>query len=424
MVTTASSTARALHFPKLSLRIWAIIVGVLLVLGLTVMWRGHSDSAVAYRTVAVKRGPLTVAVSATGIVQPEEVIDVGAQVAGLIVGFGTDQDGKAIDYGSVVEEGTVLARIDDSLYRSDAAQATAQLARAKADLKQFQAKLLQAERDWKRVEKLQSNSAVSASEIESFRAAYEVALANISVGQAEIDQATAALQRAQRNVDYCIIKSPVKGVIIDKRVNIGQTVVSSLNAPSLFLLAKDLRRMQLLAAVNEADIGNVHAGQTVRFTVDAFPNDAFEGKVVKVRLNASMTQNVVTYTVEVGADNSSGRLLPYLTANALFEVSKKDNALLVPNGALRWSPAVVGRGSGMSASGNQSSSRVYVLRGDVPEPVSVQTGISDGVQTELLGGNIAEGAEVIVGVQDATPSGGGQQSSNPFAPQMFRGGKR
>ena len=143
---------------------------------------------------------------------------------------------------------------------------------------------------------------------------------------------------AQRNLSYCTIKSPVKGVIIDRRVNIGQTVVSSLNAPSLFLIAKDLKRMEVWVSVNEADIGNIHQGQPVSFTVDAYPNEIFHGEVGKVRLNATMTQNVVTYTVEVITDNSSGKLLPYLTANVLFELSQKENVLLVPNVALRWSP--------------------------------------------------------------------------------------
>ena len=168
----------------------------------------------------------------------------------------------------------------------------------------------------------------------------------MAVGEAAILEAQAIRgpgrggpDRAQRNLSYCTIKSPVKGVIIDRRVNIGQTVVASLNAPSLFLLAKDLTRMQVWVAVNEADIGKIHPGQPVTFTVAAFPGETFRGEVGKVRLNASMTQNVVTYTVEVITDNSNGRLLPYLTANVQFELDRRKDVLLVPSAALRWTPS-------------------------------------------------------------------------------------
>ncbi len=146
------------------------------------------------------------------------------------------------------------------------------------------------------------------------------------------------MQRARRNLGYCVIRSPVKGVIIDRRVNIGQTVVSSLNAPSLFLIAKDLHRVQVWVAVNEAEISRVHAGQPATFTVDALPDKEFQGEVLKIRLNASMTQNVVTYTVEVAADNHEGLLLPYLTANVSFIVDKRTGVLSVPAAALTFLP--------------------------------------------------------------------------------------
>ena len=298
-----------------------------------VVLRGNGQ-AVAYRTAAVQRGDLLVAISATGTVEPEEVIDVGAQIAGQILSFGKDTNGRTIDYGSTVDPGMVLARIDDLVYAADAAQAEAQvrsgraaLQRARADLAALQARLQQAERDWQRARKLGPSEALAEASFDAYRSAYETAVANLEVGRATIQQseagvaqAEAALSKARRNLSYCTITSPVKGVIIDRRVNIGQTVVASLNAPSLFLIAKDLTRMQVWVAVNEADIGRIRPGQTVTFTVDAFPDDVFQGEVGKVRLNASMTQNVVTYTVEVITDNSTGRLLPYLTANVQFEI--------------------------------------------------------------------------------------------------------
>ncbi len=174
------------------------------------------------------------------------------------------------------------------------------------------------------------------------KANYEVAKANVSVARSGIAQAQADLDKAQRNLDFCIIKSPVTGVIIDRRVNIGQTVVSSLNAPSLFLIAEDLTKMQIWVAVNEADVARIKPGAPVTFTCDAFPGRQFEGTVGKVRLNATMTQNVVMYTVVVNTENPDKVLLPYLTANVDFTVSKQTNALLVPNAALRWSPSSPG----------------------------------------------------------------------------------
>ena len=185
-----------------------------------------------------------------------------------------------------------------------------------------------------------------ASAYDQYKANFEIAKANVAVAQAgvaqakaSLAQAQAALDRAQRNLSYCTIKSPVKGVIINRRVNTGQTVVSSLNAPSLFLIAKDLTRIQVWVSVNEADIGNIHPGMAVTFTVDAFPNQCSSWPGRKVRLNATMTQNVVNYTVEVTTDNSDGKLLPYLTANAQFVTGSRENGLLAPNAALRWQPA-------------------------------------------------------------------------------------
>ena len=272
----------------------AFIVLILLILlgGAVTYWRGTGDSTTSFRTTSVQRGDLVVTISATGTVEPEEVIDVGAQVAGIILTFGKDPSGKPIDYGSVVEEGTVLANIDDSLYAADLASAVAQLEqnkanvrRAEADLVQMKAKLMQAEQNWKRAQELGSSRALSATDYDSYKAAYQTAVATVGVGEATVDQARksvaqaeASMVRVKSNLGYCTIRSPVKGVIIDRRVNIGQTVVSSFNAPSLFLIAKDLRRMQVWVAVNEADIGSIHPGQPVRFTVDAFPGQNLPGQ--------------------------------------------------------------------------------------------------------------------------------------------------
>ena len=411
------------------------------------------EQTVSFLTAPVTRGDLLISISATGTLEPEEVIDVGAQIAGQILSFGTDVSGKTVDYGSVVEQGTVLASIDDALYQAEVAQAEAQvqsskasIQRAKADVEQLKAKLRQAERDWKRAEGLRHSNILSEESYDSSESAYETAKANVAVGEAEVLQAEASLVqsektlwRAQRNLGYCTITAPVRGVIIDRRVNVGQTVVASLNAPSLFLIAKDLKRMQVWVAVNEADIGRIHPGQDATFTVDAFPGEPFRGKVGKVRLNASMTQNVVTYTVEVVADNSKGRLLPYLTANVRFELDRRKNVLLVPNAALRWTPSVEQvaadcraafqesaaqaekpQGSERTAADGQEGRRtLWVPAGKNVRPLFVQAGLSDDIETEVRGEGLTEGMEVVGGVQtEQTQAGDQTETTNPFTPKI------
>jgi HlyD family secretion protein len=431
-------------------------------------YRTASNAGGSFRTAPVERGNLLATISATGTIEPEEVIDVGAQVAGQIKEFGTDphDTSRRIDYGTRVEEGTVLAQLDDALFQARVAkaqalvnqaeaqveQANADLKRAQADLVVLQTKLDQAKRDWERAQRMILTKAVSEAEFDTFRATYETARANLGTGEAAIRQAGAAVRRgagavaeanadlseARRNLGYCTIRSPVKGVIIDRRVNVGQTVVASLNAPSLFLIAKDLRQLQVWASVNEADIGQIHVGQPVRFTVDAYPDEAFVGQVAQVRLNATMTQNVVTYTVVVATDNSQGRLLPYLTANLKFEVSERKDALLVPNAALRYRPPIAqvapdvrddyakslrkkDRGSKSGEKDRGDRATVWVEDGGFVRPVKVRIGLNDGGLTEVVEGDLTEGMSVVIG--DA-PQGGAEGTANPFTPQMFGGKKK
>ncbi len=427
------------------------VVAAIIVLAFAGFMRRGGPASAGFRTVPVKRGDLRATISATGTVEPEEVVDIGAQVAGRIVSFGQDKHGKEVDYGSVVEAGMVLARIDDALYAADAASAKAQLAQAKAaiqkaqaDLGQMKAKLVQTENDWARARKLGPSDALSQTDFDAARSAYEVAKANLAVGKAAIvqaqgsvAQAEAALKRARQNLSYCTIVSPVKGVIIDRRVNIGQTVVSSLNAPSLFLLAKDLKRLQVWVSVNEADIGHIQPGQAVTFTVDAFPGEVFSGEVGKVRLNATMTQNVVTYTVEIITDNSNGKLLPYLTANVNFIVGERMNVLLVPNAALRWTPqpeqvAAEFRGQSKKAKRTQVNAAaqagqeekggglVWVPQGSLVRPIKVSIGLSDGSLTEASGGELKEGTPLVVGEMDNQSAGQPAPGGSPFTPQIFK----
>jgi len=433
-----------------------VVVGLALIVGAGVWWsRSKRDKDPTFRTVPVKRGDLMATISATGTLEPEAAVDIGAQVAGVIIAFGKDKHGKDIDWGSAVDKGTVLARIDDSLYAAAVETAKAQLQQAiankvsaDANVLQMKAKLLQAQQDWGRAQRLGPSDALAQSAYDQYQANYEVAKANLAAAEATVEQtkaavaqAKASLDTAQINLDYCTIKSPVKGVIVDRRVNIGQTVVSSLSAPSLFLIARDLKRIQAWVSVNEADVGSIFQGQPVTFTVDAYPGRVFKGQVGQVRLNATMTQNVVTYTVEVDTNNDDGKLLPYLTTNAQFTIGRRQGVLLVPNGALRWTPkpnqispeaGQTARAPGVSSirdsgggSGAVGAPRVHgtiwVEQGEFVRPVRVNVGLTDGTSTEVEGKDLTEEMRVVVGEATREVAGGPSADRSPFTPQIGRG---
>jgi len=433
--------------------IFSIALFLALIVGGMKLYSGYSGKSeqVSFRTGVVQRSDLLQTVEATGTLEPEEVVDVGAQVIGRIKSFGLDPrgetdpkfKGKPVDYRSEVKEGTVLAIIDDSVYVAQRNQALAAYERAKADLVQMEARLAQTDAEWKRAQRLRTLSVkglsaigkgegmeirgISDADFVLAKSNYEVAKANIEVGKAAIAQQKSTLDLAETNLGYTIIKSPVEGTILDRRVNIGQTVVASLNAPSLFLIAKDLRKIQIWASVNEADIGGLKVGTPVSFTVDAFPDESFRGVVEQVRLNAKMTQNVVLYTVVVSTDNADLKLLPYLTANLNFEIARRDDVLTVPNTALRYNPpaeliAAEEAPSSTAASGKQQSldnaqGTVWIREGNRLTPISVKLGVSDRANTEIITDVLKEGDEVVLGVQ---PVGAAEQVNNPFAPKMPR----
>lgn len=382
-------------------------------------WNDTHTQRVDYRTVHVRRGDLQATINATGTIEPEDVVDVGAQIAGEIQSFGKDPQhpNKPVNYGSQVEEGTILAQIDDSVLKARVTQATAGVSRAEADVTQAEAKVRQTDRELERSKKLQArgNGIVAQAEHETALANYETAKAALDVSKAGVSVAKANLEEAEVNLSHATIRSPVKGVILDRRVNIGQTVVANLNAHSLFLIAKDLGRMEIWASVNETDIGGIHEGQEVEFSVGALPKETFHGRVSQIRLNASMVQNVVTYTVVITVDNKSGKLLPYLTARVQFQVEGRKGALIVPNAALRWQPrpehvtpearevyltqrTQKAHETSQAASEPHTEGYVWVRQGDFVRPVAVKVGLNDGAQTEVLGDAVQEGMEVVVGV--------------------------
>jgi HlyD family secretion protein len=425
-----------------------LMLALMLGLGAGAWWWFSNRAAgpeVEYRLGEVQRGDVLAVVSATGTIEPEELVDVGAQVAGRIQDLGHDprETSKAIDYGSQIEEGTVLARIDDALYAAQVEQAKATVSRARADIEQQGIRMQQLEREWKRAQEFHKRNSISEADLDLARANWQAARAAVSVAESSLEQAKASLHQAEINLGYCTIRSPVKGVIIDRRVNVGQTVVASLNAPSLFLIAKDLRRLQVWASVNEADIGQIYEGQGVKFTVDARPNEVFRGTVAQIRLNATMTQNVVTYTVVVTTDNSELRLLPYLTANLQFERESRRDVLTVPNVALRWQPRsgppgspntpgnggasgaakasepAGGAGKAKGAGRDPSAGKIWVREGETLRSIEVKIGLTDGVVTEVEGEGLSEGLAVVVADVLREASG----PSSPFAPKTQGGGQ-
>ena len=477
----------------------AVLLALLIAggIGATALYARYtsSDAAPKFRTAEVTRGDLMVTISATGTVEPEDLVDVGAQVVGKIKSLGPDvlaaakQQGQHVDYTSQVEENAVLAEIDDAVYLAQRNVAKASLERAKADVLQLLARRDQAAADWGRAQELRNLKrtslvpaglssieprpikAIADSDYDLARFNYGAAEANVKVGEAVVQQQEASLELAETNLSYTVIRSPVKGTIIDRRVDIGQTVVASLNAPSLFLIAKDLRRMEVWTAVSEADIGRLQVGLPVHFKVDAYPQRTFHGKISQIRLNANMTQNVVTYMVIVTAENPDLKLLPYMTANPVkFLVDKRKDVLLVPNAAVRWEPrpdqmapeaeSAAELRVGNSPPAAQSTraqadeprpsgrpmnpaakddagppserhkptehaedlGRVWVIDGDKVRSLDVKIGSSDGSFTEISGEGIHEGLTVVVGQARAETAT--EAAANPFLPRFPRRPRR
>jgi HlyD family secretion protein len=259
----------------------------------------------------------------SGTVKPEEVVEVGAQVNGMVVAVGCDPTDptKPLDQGSIVRKGAVLAQIDPTIYKAQVDYAEASLIKARSDLQQILTRCGQLKQEWLRAQSLLTRKAIADSDFDLADANCKVAAETVGSGRAAVQQCEASLQVAKTYLSYTVITSPIDGVILDRRVNVGQIVCATFNVPGLFLVAKDLRRTQVWASVDEADIGRIHPGLPVQFTIDAYPGEVFEGKVSRIRLNPVTTQNRTTYTVIVATDNTRG-MLPYLTAKLRFDIPK------------------------------------------------------------------------------------------------------
>ncbi len=392
---------------------WLALVAALFIIAFVVrQWRDGGTAN--YQTATITRGAVTQAVTATGTLNPVVNVQVGSQVSGNIAKL-------FVDFNSQVKAGQVVAQIDPALFQATVTQAEGDLANAQAALEL--AKL-----NASRTQELFAKKTSSQADVDQ-------AMANLHQAEANAKIKQGALDKAKADLDHCTITSPIDGVVISRSVDVGQTVAASLQAPVIFTIANDLTKMQIDTNVAEADVGVVKVGQSVDFTVDAFPMQTFQGKVVQVR-NAPITvQNVVTYDTVIGVSNPDLKLKPGMTANVAIIVAHKDNVLQIKNAALRYRPPDAtpveirrtstsrpGRpGGGRSGAGQEGRAErtVYVLPTGAsrPRPVQIKTGISDGITTEVMEG-LKEGDRVVTAELTLTATAP-SPPANPFS-----GGRR
>jgi HlyD family secretion protein len=417
---------------------WLKWVIILLILGGGIaggVWYFNhpKNDAPQYETVTVEPGDLTQLVTATGTLNPVVNVTVGSQVSGII-------NKLNVDYNSTVKSNQVIAEIDPSTYRAAVEQAEADLANAKANL---ELQTVEANRS----AELYTNKLISGSDYDTAIATLHEAAATVKIKQAVLDTATA-------NLGYCAIRSPVDGIVISRAIDLGQTVASSFNTPTLFQIANDLTKMQIDSSVAEADVGGILQGQSANFTVDAYPYRTFYGAVTQVRNAPTNANNVVSYDCVVGVTNADYKLKPGMTANISFIIAQRTNVLNIPNSALRFRPPdsalstnVISadapensvntntnksngrsggqhRRNGQSAGGHSAFHTIYVLTGEGEtvklEPVQIKAGISDGINTEILSG-LKQGDKVVTGT---VYTGTSAPAANPFGGGGGGGGPR
>lgn len=355
-----------------------IILALILISVIAAYWHndGKKESNESqYRTRDIERGDIIQTISANGTLTPVILVNVGTQVSGTVAKL-------YADYNDHVETGQILAELDPALLRAQLQQSRANLLSAQTALKIAESKL-------KRHRILKEKEFISPEALEITEQEVETARAQLAISKAQID-------RDQANLNYSVIRSPISGVVIARDVDIGQTVAANFQTPTLFQIAKDLRQMQINISVAEADIGQLHIGQLINFTVDAFQQRKFTGTVKQIRLNPTIQENVVTYNVVALVDNDDEALLPGMTANIHFVVMQKNDALRVPNAALRYQPknAELSESGGITKPVHQPT--LYLLSQGKPAPVNVITGISDGNFTEIVHGEVKAGDKVII----------------------------
>jgi HlyD family secretion protein len=366
-----------------------VAIVLLLVAGGITYWMKRPAPPVNYAQTAVTRGSLTVTVSASGTLQPKSQVDVGAEVSGKV-------DEVLVDYNDHVKAGQIIAVINTDTVKAQLAQSEATLATNQATLQETKAK-----RDRYRV--LVKENAISIQDLQAAEAAYDRAVASIKTAQAQIQTQKTSIGKAE-------VRSPIDGVVLDRKISPGQTVASGFQTPVLFTLASTLDTMQLAVDIDEADIGNVREGQAATFIVDAFPQNRFDAKLISLHKAPQTQNNVVTYRAILEVDNKEALLRPGLTATADIITARIGNALLVPNGALRFTPPSLPLDKIPplpKAPNGKKAGRVWVLDAKkVPQPRDLIVGDSDGRQSQVISGNLKVGEKVITDIATARPGGG------------------
>ncbi len=430
--------------------ILVILAGVFLLRQLN----GQNGSNQKFRLAKVERGEVNLVVTATGTINPVINVLVGSQVSGTI---------KALyaDYNSQVREGQVIAQIDPAIFEAQVEQgkasvlnaqanllnAHANVENAKATLAKADVAVLDAKRTLDRNRPLLEKKIIAQATMDTAQTSYDTAVAQRDVAKAQVEsaksqiesfkaqveQTRAALRVAETNLRYTTIRSPVNGTVISRNVDVGQTVAASLQAPTLFTIAKNLAEMQVDSNVSEADVGRIAVGQDATFTVDAFPERIFRGKVSEIRNAPIIVQNVVTYDVVILVENKDLKLKPGMTANVSIMTAHREGVLKIPNTALRYRPESAKKEGGKGGPPKKAGERAKPVEGDEgkpgrvwvlspegkPKPVSITVGITDGTSSEVIGGNLQEGAEVIV-EGSSNKKGQSQSGSVPFMPRMRR----
>ena len=373
------------------------VAAVIVIFALVKCTGGKKEEKISFDTAKVQKTNIQTSITATGTIEPVTSVTVGTQVSGIVSHL-------YVDYNSVVKKGQVIAELDRTNLMSE-------LNTAKANLSSAQSSLNYQLSNYNRYKELHDKGLVSADEFESARLQYLQA-------KEQVNTSKESLQRAQTNLGYATITSPIDGVILSKSVEEGQTVAASFNTPELFVIAQDLTNMRVIADIDEADIGGVKEGQRVSFTVDAFPDDHFEGQVTQVRQQATTESNVVTYEVVISAPNNDLKLKPGLTANVTIYTLEKNDVMAVPAKALRFQPNEAFLQKGETIEDCEGDHKLWTKEGSVFKAHKVEIGTTNGMMTEIISG-IKEGTEVL---SDFNISGGSaeaeqQQAGNPFMPR-------
>jgi HlyD family secretion protein len=378
-----------------------LVASAVTVSGAAYLNRSSSGEGPQFITAPVTRGAIVDTVEATGTLAALQTVQVGTQVSGTI---------KALhaDFNSQVRKGQIIAELEPSLFQAQVAQAQATVTRLEADVTRAEVEVQDSEVKLRRARELWQQQLIARIDLEAAETNARQAQAALVGARAQVVQAKASLSQAQVNLANSIIRAPIDGVVISRAVDVGQTVAASMSAPTLFVIANDLSRMQVNAQIDESDIGRIKAGQAVTFKVDAYPGQVFRGTVSQVRLEPVTEQNVVSYTTIIDVRNPDMELKPGMTANVTVEVARADDVLLVPTSALRFRSSA-------------DATRVWVPSADGPKPVDVRAGLSNGATTALTDGALREGMSVITGLAQGNDAG--SPSSSPLLPQR-RGGAR